>query len=60
MMMILRSRKVIIGFKSVKISKSYKMERESKGRLKVIKMTKVNLAIISFIDFTNRAVLNAT
>ena len=36
------------------------MERESKGRLKVIKMTKVNLAIISFIDFTNRAVLNAT
>jgi hypothetical protein len=59
-MMILRSRKVIIGFKSVKISKSYKMERESKGRLKVIKMTKVNLAIISFIDFTNRAVLNAT
>ena len=59
-MMILRSRKVIIGFKSVKISKSYKMEREFKGRLKVIKMTKVNLAIISFIDFTNRAVLNAT
>ena len=59
-MMILKSRKVIIGFKSVKISKSYKMERESKGRLKVIKMTKVNLAIISFIDFTNRAVLNAT
>ena len=59
-MMILKSRKVIIGFKSVKISKSYKMEREFKGRLKVIKMTKVNLAIISFIDFTNRAVLNAT
>ncbi len=59
-MIILRSRKVIIGFKSVKISKSYKMEREFKGRLKVIKMTKVNLAIISFIDFTNRAVLNAT
>jgi hypothetical protein len=57
--MILRSKKVIIEFKSVKISKSYKTEKEFRGRLKLIKMRKMTLDIINFIDFTNHAVLNA-
>jgi hypothetical protein len=58
--MILRSKKVIIEFKSVKIFKSYKMERGYRERLKLIKMKKMILGIINFIDFTNHAVLNAT
>jgi hypothetical protein len=56
--MILRSKKVIIEFKSVKIFKSYKMERGFRERLKLIKMKKKILGIINFIDFTNHVVLN--
>ncbi len=58
MMMILRNKKAIIEFKSVKIFKSYKMVKGYRGKLKLIKMIKMTLDIINFIDFTNHAVLN--
>ena len=59
-MMIPRSKKAIIEFKSVKISKSYQMERGFSGIFKLIQMKEMILVIIASIDFTSHAVLNAT